>query len=92
MVMAAVAELAEGAKFGDLGEQNLYAIGRVADVKGTHSRRIDHPAAAGDGVQRTRGRGVASLGIVLADFSGLLRQGLRGTSQGIYQRRFAYPR
>ena len=70
--VCAIGELARGGKIDDFGKQDLDTLGRITDVERTHSRRVDHPTAACHGVERARGRGVTSLGIVGSDLSGLL--------------------
>ncbi len=59
-------------------------------MQGPHSRRVDHPTAAGYGVKRPRRGGVAALGISFADAACGLRRVLVGADEGVQQRRFAH--
>ena len=67
MGMSAIAEPAKRGKLRDFREQGADAMGRIADMERTYSRRVNHPAAARDGVNRARGRSVASLSHRFAD-------------------------
>ncbi len=74
MIMSAIAEPAKRGQLRNFREQGADAMGRIADVESAHSRRINHPATARNGVNRARGRSMASFRVVFANLPGLLRQ------------------
>ena len=59
MGMSAIAEPAKRGQLRNFREQGADAMGRIADMERAHSRRINHPATARNGVNRARGRSVA---------------------------------
>ena len=67
MGVSAVAEPATRRQLRNFREQGADAMGRIADMKRAHSRRIDYPATARDGVNRARGRGMASFRVVFTN-------------------------
>ena len=92
MGMSAIAEPAKRGQLRDFREQGSDAMGRIADMERAYSRRINHPATARNGVNRARGRSVASFRVAFANLPGLLRQRLHRPRQNIDYCRFANAR
>ena len=92
MGVGAIAEAAIVGLLYDFGKEHVEADRQIADVQGAHAWGVDHPAAALNGMERPRGRCMASLGIGFADAAGGL--GLIGgfVGEGVQERRFANAR
>ena len=68
----AIAEFALGLQFGDLGEHHIETVGHLAEMQRADSGRIQHPAAAGDRMQRARRRRMPTCEIMGANGAGEL--------------------
>ena len=87
--VSAIAKAALGGKFGDLGKQAVDTGGEIGYMQRPHAGGINHPSAAGNGVQAARCCGVAALGIGFPNAAGRLWCVLIGADEGIEQSRFA---
>lgn len=67
MIMGAIPEATPGGEADNLGEENIEPGRGVADMQRSHPGRVDHPAATGNCMERTRRGRVTPLGVGLAN-------------------------